>query len=368
MSHRRARHSLLLGCALAALAAPASAAPGTAPTAAPTATAVPTPDNAQQGDSPLDIEVPAGWEPLPDQSARISIELNTELVASPPVPDLSDVPFTAQARTWRGPEAALVVSWMHAAAPARSPSSAARALLDRMRATPADAALDPGDTRLVSWNEAVTQGVAEAELTWQHLANQTTTLSRALVYATADARPGMIRADCVIAAVIAANDSAAPSEPRAACERALASLTLTVPAARLASLDALPPASPEAPAPAAASPASGAPGNKPAGSIPPAPSLRAPGPGSDTVMIIPPADSEKRSPPWLYLIGGALLAAGLYFTLRSRRAAGRPDDQEDGGPDDGEAGQDESSGEPSGDDGDGPDGDPANGGNDRERT
>lgn len=332
VSHRGARRSLLLGCALAALAAPAIAAPGATPGAAPAAPATPGAAPAGKADSPLHFEVPAGWQPLPEQSERISIELNTDLVTEPPVPGLS---FTAEATTWRGTNAALVVTWLHATAPAESPTSAARALLDRMRATPANAALDPGHTRLVSWNESVSRGMAEGELTWQHLANQTTTLSRALVFATADGRPGMVRADCVIAAV---TDEAALAAPRAACEQALESLGVTVPAERLASLDALPPASPEATA-AAAAPAAGVSAGvsatgagKPAGSVRPAPSLRAPGAGSDTVMVLPPRDSEKRSPPWLFLLGALVLAAGLYYTLRSRRAAGRADDPDD--PDD----------------------------------
>jgi hypothetical protein len=337
MSHlirqRGARHSLLLGCALAALATPAIAAPGATPGAAPTvapgtAAATDTPGaapagNAGNADSPLHFEVPAGWQPLPEQSERISIELNTDLVTEPPVPGLS---FTAQASTWRGPDAALVVTWLHATTPAEFPTMAARALLDRMRATPANAALDPGDTRLGSWNESVARGMAEAELTWQHLANQTTTLSRALVFATADGRPGMVRADCVIAAV---TDETALAAPRAACEQALESLSVKVPAERLASLDALPPASPEA---TAVAPAAGVPAGASgpgAGSVAPAPSLRAPGPGSDTVMVLPPRDSETRSPPWLFLIGALVLAAGLYYTLRSRRAAGRTDDQDE---------------------------------------
>jgi hypothetical protein len=320
ISHWRARHSLLLGCALAALAAPAIAAPGAAPGTAPAATDTPGALPAGNADSPLHFEVPAGWQHLPEQSERITVELQTDLVANSPVPGLS---FTAQASTWRGADAALVVTWLHATTPAESPTSAARALLDHMRATPADAALDRGDTRLVSWNESTARGMAEAELTWQHLANQTTTLSRALVFATADGRPGMVRADCVIAAV---TDDAAMATPRAACEQALASLGVTVPAERLTSLDALPPASPEAPAAAAAA---GAPAGKPPGSMTPAPSLRAPGPGSDTVMVIPPRDSENSSPPWLFLLGGAVLAAGLYFTLRSRRAADRRDNDEE---------------------------------------
>jgi hypothetical protein len=319
VSDRRARPSLLLGCALVALATPAIAAPGTAPATTDTPAAPPV----GSADSPLHFEVPAGWESLPEQSERITTELNAELVAAPPVPGLS---FTAQASTWRGPDAALVVTWLHATTPAESPTSAARALLDHMRATPADAALDPGDTRLVSWNESVARGMAEAELTWQHLANQTTTLSRALVFATADGRPGMVRADCVIAAV---TDEAALARPRAACEQALESLDVKVPAERLASLDALPPASPEATASAAA-PAAGV--SAPAAGKstgPSAPSLRAPGPGSDTVMVLPSRDGEKRSPPWLFLLGALVLAAGLYYTLRSRRAAGRADDKDE---------------------------------------
>jgi hypothetical protein len=316
---QRARLALLLGGALVTLAAPAGAAPGAAPaTGTTTGASAPT---ATPGDSPLRFEVPAGWEPLPEQSERITTELLGELLATPPVPDLT---FTARAHTWRGPDAALVVTWLHAAANVESPSMAARALLDHMRATPADAALDPGDTRLVSWNEAVVQGMAEAELTWQHLANQTTTLSRALVFATADGRPGMVRADCVIAAIID-DTSRGGNGAMAACEQALASLGITVPAARLASLDALPPARPDAPAaPATGAPAS-APAGKPSGNTPAAPSLRAPGPGSDTVMIIPPSDAGKSSPPWLFLLGGAVLVAGLYFTLRSRRDANQRD-------------------------------------------
>ena len=109
--------------------------------------------------------------------------------------------FTAQARNWRGPEAGLVVTWLAATAPARDAPAAARALLEHMRATPTHAALNDGDTRVLSWRDAAAEGIAEGHLAWQHVANGTTTLSRALVYVTATGQPAMVRADCIIPAI-----------------------------------------------------------------------------------------------------------------------------------------------------------------------
>ncbi len=207
-----------------------------------------------------------------------------------------------------------------------------------MHATPTDAALNDGDTKILSWRDSVEGGTAEAHLVWQHLANGTTTLSRALVYVTATGQPAIVRADCIIGEIIAAGDGvnvgqAAP--PRAACEAVLASLALTLPADQRAPLAALPPAGAATPASTGASTGAPselttdltiAPGQPSQGTarrssdLPPAPSLRAPAPGSPGILAMQPAAPEKRSPNWLYLIGGALLVGGAYLVLRGRRA------------------------------------------------
>lgn len=312
MSHRFASVLLSAWCALAALAAPAAAAP----------------------DDPYRIDVPAGWNLLPDQSQRLGEILTAELASTPPVPGLA---FTAQARNWRGPDAGLVVTWLAATAPATDAPAAARALLEHMRATPTHAALDAGDTRVLSWREGAAEGTAEGHLAWQHAANGTTTLSRALVYLTAAGQPAMIRADCIIPAI----DDATLAAPRAACEAVLASLALTVPAAERAPLAALPPAAPAA-ADTAIDP--GQPSQTPArrsSDLPPAPSLRAPALDSQGILVMQPAAAEKRSPNWLYLIGAVLLIGGVYLVLRGRRTAEAGDDDvadEDTG--DGPAGRD----------------------------
>lgn len=276
---------------------------------------------ARAGDAPYRVDLPAGWEPQPDQARRIEASLSAELASTPPIPDL---PMSAEVQSWRGADAALVVTWLRGSAPADPPEPAIRALLDRTRDTPAHAALEAGDTEVLSWREDVTGGVADARLAWQHLRNDTTTVSRALGYATPEGRPMMIRADCMTASG-SGDDPAA-----AACEQVLASLALTVPADARAPLAALPPGrAAELPAETAGEAQSGAAASGAAGSaaqrgdrrgeLPPAPTLRAPGENTGGVLVMQPAAREERSSRWLYVLGGALVLAGLYFTLRSRR-------------------------------------------------
>jgi hypothetical protein len=316
MSHRFASILLPAWCAMAALAAPAAAAPA----------------------EPYRIDVPAGWNLLSDQSQRLGEILTAELASTPPVPGLT---FQAQARNWRGPDAGVVVTWLAATAPATDAPAAVRALLDHMRATPTHAALNDGDTRVLSWRDVAAEGTAEGHLAWQHVANGTTTLSRALAYVTATGQPAMVRADCIIPAI----DDAALAAPRAACETVLASLALTVHADQRAPLGALPPSAPAAAdtatdmatGTATGLAAAGQPSQTPAkrsSDLPPAPSLRAPAPDSQGILVMQPAAPEKRSPNWLYILGAALLVGGAYLVLRGRRTEEEgPDDEDDDGED-----------------------------------
>jgi hypothetical protein len=344
MSHRFASVLLSAWCAMAVLVTPAAAAPG----------------------DPYRIDVPAGWDLLPDQSQRLGEILTAELASTPPVPGLA---FTVQARNWRGPDAALVVTRLDATAPAKDAPAAARALFDHMHATPTHAALNAGDTKILSWRDSASAGTAEAHLVWQHLANGTTTLSRALVYLTATGQPAMVRADCIIGEIVNVEDGASVGQtasPRAACEAVLASLALTLPADQRAPLAALPPAGTAAPATTGTATAltldPGQPSQAPArgsSDFPPAPSLRAPPAGSQGILAMQPAAPEKRSPNWLYLIGGALLVGGAYLVLRGRRTPDEDAEDDDDGdddartPDDAEvvdgAGPDKTTGDGSGD-------------------
>jgi hypothetical protein len=218
MSHRRARHSLLLGCALAALAAPASAAPGTAPTAAP---------GTAPGDRPYRLDVPAGWTLVPGQPASWAADL------PPPGPVPPGLPYTLQTQTWRGPQASLIVTWILADAPADA--DAVHRLWGHTFVWSHNSlkkwkdVTGPRGPRSNTWDMLVER------YEWQHLTNRTTSMSHTLAFLTTDSRPAVVNVRCVIPSI----DEAAVAGPRAICERTLRSLQ--VPPGRFKPLATRPP-------------------------------------------------------------------------------------------------------------------------------
>lgn len=281
------------------------------------------------------LEVPADWQSTPEQAARIAAEMHTAWSEAPLLPGLS---VDYQVSAWRGADAALVVTEVRAApapdadaAQVPGPGQVLRGFLDQLSETPQIAALAPGDTETLRWDQQRTGDAVDARLRWRHSANQTTTLSRAWLYASPERATHMVRADCLIATLAVAEEHAGGR----ACLAVLESLRLGDDAR--APLPELPPAS-AAPGPdATAPPAEPAP-SAPASAPPRAsargdyvltpPSLRAPGPGQ--ILAVNPQEREQRSPTLLYVLGGALLAIGVLFTLRDRRAAAASRDDEAG--------------------------------------
>ncbi|WP_428269534.1 hypothetical protein [Haliangium sp.] len=301
-------------------ARPAPTKPTIAPTGEPAAAPTgPTPaEPATPAEAvPYRIDVPSAWTSSDAQAKVLADELSSALRVDPPMPGLA---LRARTRMWRGDGAGLVVTWLESEGAPEQPETAARALLEHMRATPRDAALDPGDTELTGWQEQVKDGRIEASLTWRHLRNQTQTDSRALIYRRAAGQVAIVRADCVTS-----DDATA----RQTCQQTLASLTLLQSDADRQPLGPLPPA----PAPEPAEVAQTTPPPAP-DELPPTSSMRSLPPGGDGILVAqPPAETDHQVPTWLYLVGGALVIIGILWAMRGR-SDDEPEDEDDGDVDD----------------------------------
>jgi hypothetical protein len=231
--------------------------------------------------------------------------------------------------------------------PAEPPGLIARRQLDALQAAPRDAALEPGQTALVSWDEALEDHVAIGAIEWRHTGNETLTLARALIWADAAGAPRQVTAECAMRAD-------AEVQVRPACEAALASLALTGETGERGPLTT-----------EAAASSEGRRGTARSG-----PSLQPAGDhvSRDSAVIAkserPDGDSSNR---WLIILGAVALILAVYLTTRSggeRRGAGRVEDDLDGsgddrveGENDSDRGGDEDSGDEDDEDDDDGDGD-----------
>ncbi len=248
-------------------------------------------------------------------------------------------------------EAALLVQWIHARDPADNPELLMRRTFDQIRGA-------AGAGQLVSWSEDVRNDIAGARLEWRQRKTGQVTLLRALVFVTDTDELRQVRAECVLS-------TAASDGVRAACERALASLTLTEATGPRGSIGAVEgagtlrlsngtgsqntddPADDPARDPigdavgtSPGAPAAAAPGDSDEGAgdvAAQAPELEppslypAPDPGQSPPRVLYQASGEdqperSRTDQLMILAGAVLLVVAIYMTARGRRRRGGPDD------------------------------------------
>jgi hypothetical protein len=106
-----------------------------------------------------------------------------------------------------------------------------RTAFDRIRAAQV-VGPESGSTIEVSYQEQVVDGLAAADLEWQHLSNETTARVRALMWATSGGEATLLKAECVFRT----NDV----RGRRLCNAAVASFEPSAPTSERAALHPLP--------------------------------------------------------------------------------------------------------------------------------
>lgn len=195
--------------------------------------------------------------------------------------------------------AALYVTWADGRAPAENPAAVLETILTDIRAAPHDASPAEGSTVSVQWKLSEGENWLDAKHQWRHLSNETTTFTRALVYADTDGVVHVARADCVIAAGSPTFEDA--------CEKALASLELSGDASTRQAIAAMPILAPgEKPPPAPSPELSAASGSAPGGPI-----------------YVNPDAGSGISAWWMVAAGGVgVIIGGIVFGIRRRRSTG----------------------------------------------
>jgi hypothetical protein len=185
----------------------------------------------------------------------------------------------------------------------------ARRALDHLREGRLVASPEASSTKELRYQERVTGGVAEVELAWRHVTNETLNVARGLVWVTADGKPRLATAECVVSTT----SGAMPPAVESACRAALASLALTAPAAQRGALAALPASQLDAGGQRLAA------GAEQPGQTPPSVGPAPPGAGDKILYRGPAPEQEERSTGlWIVLFGGALILIALLVNQRSR--------------------------------------------------
>lgn len=246
------------------------------------------------------IDIPAGFSERPAMAKRLAATTGiagASVNAWAYVAEAGGAGIYVTAAKTRAPAAG---------AGAENPASVARAVLAEVRSAPEAASPEAGSTETISWKLGEGENFLDAHHQWRHLSNETTTLTRALVYVDADDGVHLVRADCVIG-------SAAPASLTSMCETTLASLHLTGPASSRKPLPAMAIEAGGDTAAAAAAPALTT-GGQP---------LQ---PGSAALYV--GGAGGGISPWWLAVAGGAgMVLGGIgYGVWRSRRQEPASDD------------------------------------------
>ena len=204
---------------------------------------------------------------------------------------------------------AFYVSWLESDQAARAPADVARSALDHLREGRLVSSSQVSSTEELRYEERVRGGVAEADLAWRHTSNETLNLVRGMVWVTADGKPRLATAECVVST----ESGAAPPAVEAACRGALASVALAAPAEPRAALTALPASRLGADGQLVLG--AGQPDRSPP-SVGPAP------PGAEGRILYrgPAREAEERSVGrWIIICGGALILIALLVNQRARR-------------------------------------------------
>ncbi len=264
-----------------------------------------------------DIDVPKGLRYEPEMSKTLA----TDLVDNRHYDGIA-VDVGADAHVGDG--IALYVLWAHATAPSDDPALAVRRTFDEIRAAPFATGDRIKAAEFVRWDEDVSDDLATATFEWMHRSNETHTLVRTAMWATADGMVRQVRAECVMHAD-------AVDRTRKVCEAALASLSITAPRGPLGAV-------PSAGSIAVSDPADTSDDDS-ADGVRGAPPVRddvpTMGPPQDGVIYrqAPEDAAERRDDAGnklLYLGGGMLVLVALYMAARK---LGTSDDATDKGED-----------------------------------
>lgn len=205
---------------------------------------------------------------------------------------------------------AFYVSWLESDQAARAPADAARSALDHLREGRLVASPQANSTEELRYEERVRGGVAEADLAWRHVSNETLNLVRGMVWVAADGKPRLATAECVVSTA----NGAAPPAVEAECRAALASVALVAPAAQRVAFTALPASQLGAGGERLALGAG--PSDRGTPSVGPAP----PGAGGRILYRGPVPEPEERSVGrWIVICGGVLILIALLVNQRARR-------------------------------------------------
>ena len=218
---------------------------------------------------------------------------------------------------------AFYLAWLEADQVARLPAEAVRGALDHVRESRLISSPEARSTEELRYVERVAGGVAGSELEWRHVSNETLSLVRGFAWVTADGKPRLGTAECVVST----EGGKAPAAVESACREALASVAVTVPDAQRGALAALPPSRVEAGdeerlALGAGRPPARQPGVGPA----------APGAGGRILYHGPaPAEEPRTMGRWIAVVGAALIALAFFLHVRARRGRARPGQDLDAG-------------------------------------
>lgn len=257
---------------------------------------------------------PKGWNELPGLARSVATTLEQSR-------SFGDLRGRAGAQAFAQPgTGAFYVSWLVADQPAPDAVQALRSALDAVRQSRVASSPEASATEELKYTESVNDNLADSSLEWRHLSNETMSLVRALAWVSPQGAPRLLKGECVVSTT----DGKAPPAVDSACREALAALSAQVPPAERGALGALPAAAP-ATAPASEEIVPSDPNaGSPAADEKAAPDTVGAAPeGKQKVLYTgpPPAPKGDSMSRWFVILGGALLAAGLFLTYRARRRA-----------------------------------------------
>jgi len=219
---------------------------------------------------------------------------------------------------------AFYLAWLEADQVAPLPAEAVRGALDHVRESRLISSPEAHSTEELRYVERVAGGVAASELEWRHASNETLSLVRGFAWVTADGKPRLGTAECVVST----EGGKAPAAVERACREALASVAVTVPDAQRGALAALAPSRVEAGHEERLALGAGGP-----------PAARQPGvgtaaPGAGGRILYrgaAPAEEPRTMGRWIAVVGAALIGLAFCLHVRARRGRGTTGHDADAG-------------------------------------
>lgn len=255
-----------------------------------------------RAESPFVLQTPSEWPETPELAKGIAKQLARSV-------DFGGLDKNGGAAAFAKPQTGIIyVTWLLTTKPADKPEETVRLTLDQLRDSPG-----PG-TEEVEYSETRVGPAIEARMIWRHLANETLTMSRALVWRDAASNIRLLRAECLFSEV----DKAAVAP---VCGESLATLEATeITAGKVGELAEVAPPKGRAEE-ADAGPATG--------------DAKA-GPKVDAVDPKKPLYENKsenksaiRDNLWLFLVGGVLIVFAFWASTRGRREDDDDSDSEE---------------------------------------